>query len=57
MRYYKLPPTAEARDVARAGDCFRLDQKTFDRAAVGQFERADRERRRHRGDEVAECGI
>ena len=48
-------PAAEARNVARAGDGLRLDQKSLHGAPVASFDRADRQRRRHRGDEAAEA--
>jgi hypothetical protein len=51
------PPAAEIGNVARAGDRFGFDQKTFDGAAVAKIKRADAERRRHGGDEAAERGL
>ena len=47
-------PAAERRDVARAAERRGLDDEALDAAAVGQTDRADRQRRRHRGDELAE---
>src|SRR5674476_268069 len=47
-------PAAEGGDLARAADIGGLDDETLDAAAVGEPHRADRQRRRDRGDEVAE---
>src|SRR5438046_10479489 len=47
-------PAAEGGDVARAACRLGLDQKAFDLAAIGDLERADRERGRHGSDEAAE---
>ena len=48
-------PAAELGNVARLRDGLGLDQKPFDRAAVAERQRADRQRRRDRGDEGAEA--
>src|SRR5262245_11716864 len=48
-------PATEARNIPRAGNTLRLDQEAFDGTPVGQRDRADRERRRYRGNEAAEA--
>ena len=49
---HKGPPAAEGGNFARAVDIGGFDDKTLDAAAVGEAYRADRQRRRHRGDEL-----
>src|SRR5229473_3719071 len=51
---HKRAPAAERRDIAGAIDIGGFDNKTFHAAAVGQTQRADRQRRRDRGDELSE---
>src|SRR2546423_545392 len=50
----EIAPTAEARNIARAGNGFRLDQKPFRAAVAFERERADRERRWHVRDKAPE---
>src|SRR5690606_6789483 len=50
-------PAAELGDVARARDAVRLANETLHLAPVGEFERADSQRRRDLGHEFAERGM
>src|SRR5262245_60116455 len=51
---HKRAPAAEVRNVLCAGGRVGFDQKAFDAAAVGECERADRERRRNIFDKSSE---